>query len=143
LLSVVYFGPGVQEGVAEKAVPSKPGDTELDRAAILQNKVDAAASALRATEAAEAAGQASNEEIYAWSVRLRASEIQAARDNNTALKASTDHLERMRNLHARVKALHGAGSKGGEETKFQASKFYVAEAELMLIDAGGKLPDAH
>jgi hypothetical protein len=41
----------------------------------------------------------------------------------------------MRKLHDKVKAAHDAGVKGGEEHQYRATKFFVAEAELLLLDA--------
>jgi hypothetical protein len=54
------------------------------------------------------------------------------------MKACQEHVDRMRGIHAKVKALHAQGSRGGEETKYRASEFYVAEAELLLLEAKGQ-----
>jgi hypothetical protein len=135
LLGSIHFGSGAQNGVAQKLAASKADGAKLDRAATLRTLIESASSAYRAAASDELVGQASAEEIYGWSLRWRASELKGADDKKAGLQANTDHLERMRKLHARVAAAYTAGVKGGEYSKFQASKFYVAEAELMLIDA--------
>ncbi len=135
LLGSIHFGSGAQNGVAQQITASKADSAKPDRAATLRTLVESASSAYRAVAADESAGQASNEEIYGWSLRWRASELKGADDKKSLLQANTDHLERMRKLHARVAAAYNAGVRGGEESKLQASRFYVAEAELMLIDA--------
>jgi hypothetical protein len=43
----------------------------------------------------------------------------------------------MRKLHNKVAALGREGAKGGEADKFHATQFYVAEAELLLVEAKG------
>lgn len=39
------------------------------------------------------------------------------------------------------KALFDSGTKGGEAEKLVRAKFYRAEAELWLVEAGGTVPD--
>ena len=49
----------------------------------------------------------------------------------------------MQDLHKKVTSMRDEGAKGGDHHIWQATKFYVAEGELMLIDAGGEKVAAH
>jgi hypothetical protein len=96
--------------------------------------LDAARDTYDAIVADYGVGQASAEEVYTWSSRWRAASLRAAKSNEEVLQANTKHLERMRLLHRQVKALYEASAKGGELWQYRASEFYVAEAELLLVD---------
>jgi hypothetical protein len=49
--------------------------------------------------------------------------------------ACREHLARMQELHRKVEALSKQGARGGEAEKLHATQFYVAEAELLLLEA--------
>lgn len=79
-------------------------------------------------------------DVYVWSRRLLEAERLAARSKDDEIAALARHWKRMHVLFIKTKALFDAGVKGGETQKVKATSFYVAEAELWLIDAGGKAP---
>jgi hypothetical protein len=74
-------------------------------------------------------------EVYVWSSYLRSSQVRAARSKDERAKACQEHLDRMQSLHNKVTALQREGARGGEADKFHATQFYVAEAELLLLEA--------
>jgi hypothetical protein len=77
----------------------------------------------------------SNNEVYVWSSNIRSSELRAAGSPQEVAKANQDHLQRMRDLHAKVVSLGREGFAGGEVHKQAATQYYVAEAELVLLEA--------
>jgi hypothetical protein len=64
--------------------------------------------------------------------------MRAADAKEKLVEASREHLARMKNLHAKVDALARQGAQGGEADKLHAAAFYVAEAELLLLDANSE-----
>jgi beta-lactamase regulating signal transducer with metallopeptidase domain len=103
--------------------------------------LEAAAKTYEATAAGYDAGTAPGQDVYVWSRRWLDAERSLAKNNRDQLAALTAHWERMRALYRRVEALYRHGSKGGELEKYFALRFYVAEAELFLADAGGAVPE--
>jgi hypothetical protein len=79
-------------------------------------------------------------DVYMWSRRLSEAERIAARDKQGELDALTGHWKRMRTLHNKIQPLFDAAARGGEAHKLHATSFYVAEVELWLVDAGGRVP---
>ena len=77
----------------------------------------------------------SNNEVYVWSNHIRTSQVRAADSPKQVTQACQGHLARMQDLHGKVEALGRQGSAGGEVHKQAAAQFYVAEAELLLIEA--------
>lgn len=128
------------------AQPRAEGDARnAELAAMQKAMIDAAKAAYAGILEAHNLGRAtSNNEVYAWSNHIRSSEARAARSRQQAIKACQEHLQRMRDLHDRVAALGREGAPGGEMHKQAAAQFYVAEAELLLLDVKGNenLPNA-
>ena len=116
-----------------------PGESKRREQAheALRTLQNAAQQTYEATASSYEAGTSKSSEVYDWS-RKCAAEIMKAMNQEQALQASTEHLERMRKLHKKVKALHDEGSRGGEMSVYHASRFYVAEAELMLMETDGE-----
>jgi hypothetical protein len=75
------------------------------------------------------------DEVYVWSSRWRGAAIRAADTQQQIVKANEEHVDRMRAVYRSVKGLHDEGGKGGESHKLFATEFYVAEAELTLLEA--------
>jgi hypothetical protein len=101
----------------------------------------AAAKTYEATTAAYNAGTAPGQDVYVWSRRWLEADRNLAKNDRDQLAALTAHWERTHALYKRVEALYRNGSKGGEAEMYFAMRFYVAEAELFLADAGGAVPE--
>ncbi|HUY32928.1 MAG TPA: hypothetical protein VMV69_09115 [Pirellulales bacterium] len=106
-----------------------------------QAMLKAAKKTYAATQVSYQAGKAPFSETYAWSRRWLEAERALAKDKNGELAALKDHWKRMRPSYLKIKALYLGGIKGGEAETFGAAEFYLAEAELWLIEAGGTVPD--
>ena len=76
-------------------------------------------------------------DVYAWSSYLRSAQVRAAGSREQATKAYGEHLARMQKLHNQIAAFSRRSAKGGEADKLHATQFYVAEAELLLLEAKG------
>ncbi|HVX15578.1 MAG TPA: hypothetical protein VHC22_30610 [Pirellulales bacterium] len=81
------------------------------------------------------------EELHLWSSRLFAAERVLAETEEGEQAAALGHWKRMEQLYHKVKALFDTGTKGGETEKLAAAKYYRAEAELWLVEAGGRVPE--
>lgn len=103
--------------------------------------LEAAAKTYEATAAGYDAGTAPGQDVYIWSRRWLDAERSLAKNDHHQLAALTAHWERMHTLYRKIEALYRHGSKGGEAEKYFAMRFYVAEAELFLADAGGAVPE--
>jgi hypothetical protein len=86
-------------------------------------------------------GRVTLTDVYAWSRRLLDAERNIAKTKQADIDAFAGHWQRMKRLHGKVAALFQAAVRGGEAQKLHATEFYVAEAELLLVDAGGTVPD--
>jgi hypothetical protein len=85
---------------------------------------EAAEGAYRATSASYEAGRGTAEDIYLWSKRL----MEAQQADGKHPNAKAEHLARMAEFHKKVSALYHTGSKGGDESRYYATMFYVLEA---------------
>jgi Skp family chaperone for outer membrane proteins len=85
--------------------------------------------ALRSTDAAYNAGQATVEDMYRWSRRLMEAELA----NGSNKKAALDHVSRMRDLNTKVEALFKIGAKGGAENHLHATRYYLLEAQTEAL----------
>jgi hypothetical protein len=82
----------------------------------------AAKETLKATRALHEVGRASVEDVYRWSQRT----LEAEHSSDQAVK---EHLDLMRDLHARAVAAKRAGAEGGEENILHATEYFLAQAE--------------
>lgn len=80
------------------------------------------------------------QERYVWSSHLRSAQAHAADSRQQATKACQEHLQRMQDLRRRVASLGQEGVPGGEAHKQSAAQFYLAEAEVLLLEAKGSEP---
>ena len=103
---------------------------------------------LAAAEKAWEANQASYEvgtqtlaNVHHWSRQLLLAQRALADTNEEDLAALVAYWKRSKSIYLKVRALYTTGTKGGETEKFAEATFYLAEAELWLIDAGGEVPD--
>lgn len=88
------------------------------------------------------AGTAGYADLYFWSCRWLQAERLRTKGNEENIPALRAHWERMNAVHQKISALHGANAKGGEADKFHAASYFLAEAELWLLRAGGAVPQA-
>jgi hypothetical protein len=126
-----------QERAKEKGGAKQEAAKEADRADTLKTLHDAARATYEGTVSSFQSGLLQPSEVYTWSLRWRGAAVKVAKNEAGALEASKDHLERMRQLHSKVQALSDSGSRGGEHHLYQATRYYVAEAELFALEAGG------
>jgi hypothetical protein len=119
------------------AVTKSPDSTPQNpqRTAKFQAMADAAQRTYGAVNELFKLGQGSHTEVYVWSSYIRSAQVRAAASREERTKACQKHLERMQSLHNQVAALQREGARGGEADKFHATQFYVAEAELFLLEA--------
>jgi hypothetical protein len=106
-----------------------------ERTTKMQAMIDAARAAYEARLLLYHSGTIPANELYVWSSYLRSSQVRAVGSRREATKACQEHLDRMKDLHDKVAALANQGARGGEADKFHATQFYVAEAELLLMEA--------
>jgi beta-lactamase regulating signal transducer with metallopeptidase domain len=106
-----------------------------EHAAKQQAMVAEAERTYEATSAHFNVGYGTPDELYVWSNRWRLAATRAANNQQQREIAYQEHLDRMKQLQASVKALYDANAKGGEPAKYFATRFYVAEAELLLLEA--------
>jgi hypothetical protein len=130
---------GIQLAAQERAdLPKAAGVAarNAQRAAKQKAMIDAAKMAYEGVRENHNLGRTtSNNEVYVWSNHIRTSQVRAADSPKQVIQACQDHLARMQDLHGRVVALGREGAPGGEMHKQAAAQFYVAEAELLLLDA--------
>jgi hypothetical protein len=108
-----------------------------ERAAKQKTMIDAARATYNLLLEHHSLGRQGPNEVYVWSNYLRTSEVRAADSKKQVASACKEHLDRMKRLHAGVAALSDVAAKGGEADKLHATQFYVAEAELLLLEANG------
>src|SRR5688572_24178972 len=97
--------------------------------------IDAAGRTLAAFEESFENSKLLPNEVYDWSTRIRSAQVRAAGSRQQATKACQEHLQRMQGLHSKITAAVQVGV-AGPQIKF-AADFYVAEAEVLLLEARG------
>jgi len=97
---------------------------------------DAAKKAYEAFNAGHDVGTTLTPEVYVWSRRWAEAERALAKTKKEESAALLGHWRRMGDLHAKIEALFRAGANGGERDRYFPAKYYLAEAELMLAEAG-------
>ena len=112
-----------------------------ERAAKQKAMIDAARATYAVTAESYNLGTEVANEVYIWSSYLRSSEVRAAETRQQAARACKEHLDRMLKLHNKVAALQREGARGGEADRFHATQFYVAEAELLLLESQASLSE--
>ena len=96
----------------------------------------AAEKTLEATKAGYDTGTSPLGELFVWSRLVLDAELKLAKTQSAREAALLEHWQRMKQTNAKVGALHRAGSKGGENEYYFATRYYLAEAERWLADAG-------
>ncbi len=142
VLGLFALGCGLRGVVAQPRPEAEPkkqrvatGNAEL--AVKQQAMIDAAQRTLAALEESFAHGKLLPNEVYVWSSHIRSSQVRAANAPQQVTNACQEHLKRMQELHRRIAALAKQGMPGGEKQQLYATQFYVAEAEVLLMEAGG------
>jgi hypothetical protein len=123
-------------GVTPKAavVPDSSKATTADQPskAATTSMVDEAGKAYQAMKEAFEAQNSPVSELYVWSWRWMRAAEDVATGREQRVVAVRAHLDRMREIQQKIKALHEAESRGGEAKELHAANYYVAEAERML-----------
>ena len=94
-----------------------------------------------ATSAGYDVGTETLSHVHFWSKQLLSAERASADTKEEDLAALRDYWKRTKQTYLKVQALYNTGIRGGETEKFAAASYYLAEAELWLLDAGGSVPD--
>lgn len=121
---------------ADKSPPNSGQQAKEPSVAAKTAMLEAAKKTLEATNAGYDAGTAPMPDVYIWSRRVADAERSLARNKREEIAALMGHWSRMAILNRKVGELYHAGSKGGEVERFFATKYYLAEAELGLAEAG-------
>lgn len=103
--------------------------------AMLEEMSYTAAKAYEATAAGYDVGTEILANVHLWSRRWLEAERALAETDAEEIAAIQAHRQRMKLLLRKVKALNDHGVKGGEQEKFFAAKYYLAEANAWLTAA--------
>jgi hypothetical protein len=95
-----------------------------------------------ATNASYDVGTTTLANVHHWSRQLLLAERALAETNEQDLAALVEYWKRTKQTYLKIRALYNTGTRGGETENFGAASFYLAEAELWLLDAGGTIPDS-
>jgi len=77
--------------------------------------------------------------VYAWSVRWLHAQRNLSETKEERIASFVDHHKRMKELEANVKLLVGGGNSGLlQDHEVSAAEWYLAEAELWLLQERGK-----
>jgi len=112
-------------------------DPQSDQRQISKEQQQMNDAAQKAYEASAAmyevgAGGVTLEAVYTWSRRWAETEADGATPAESR-KTLLAHRDRMKTLNEKVTAKYQTGAVGGEKDKYQASRFYLAEAESWLL----------
>jgi hypothetical protein len=133
LLTAGFFCVWVASAAPDQEAPEPQPRKEVPQ------MIDAAQKAYEASLAlwSVGAGGVTFESVYTWSRRWADAQADGA-DRGKQVKAYMAHRDRMNSLHDFVKKKSEIGAAGGERDKYEAAKYYAAEAEHLLL----KLPAA-
>ena len=113
------------------AVWEARADAEKQPAVKPSPLLEPAKQAYKSTTAAYDLGSVGFADLYFWSRRWMDAEVASANTPTQQHAAKDAHLERMKNLHGKIAALHKEGIVGGEAEKFYATKYFLEEAKLL------------
>lgn len=101
----------------------------------------AAQKAWQANKASYDVGTTTLGNVHLWSRQLLLAERALAKNKDEDLAALTDYWKRSKQTYLKVRALYTAATRGGEAERYAEASYYLAEAELWLVAAGGKIPE--
>ena len=101
----------------------------------------AAQKTFEATNASYEVGTNTLNNLQDSSRRLMLAQRALADNKEQDLAALLDYWKRSKKIYLKVRALYNAGTRGGETEKFHAASYFLAEAELLLVAAGGTVPE--
>lgn len=81
----------------------------------------------------------SNLHLRSWQLFFAQRALADTKDQDLA--ALLEYWKRTKKIYLKVRALNSTGTQGGETEKLAAASYYLAEAELSLLEAGGAIPD--
>jgi beta-lactamase regulating signal transducer with metallopeptidase domain/HEAT repeat protein len=110
-----------------QAVANEPAD---DAAAEL---LAASRKGFEAANAAYHSGTATLDLVCQWSERWLAAELEVDTNPDKQVEYSRQHLKRLEQLHAQVKALFDVAAQGGETEKLALTEYNVALAKRHLV----------
>jgi hypothetical protein len=114
------------------AVLASPADAAPTAAELAKDRVAAAEKAFRSATAMYAAGRATTETVYAWSLRWLDATLDAALDAapEAAKQPLADHQKRMADLEATVKKMFATGT--ASKLDADSAAYFRREADLWV-----------
>lgn len=100
-----------------------------------QEMLESAEIAYKAYSAAYEAGTVGFEHLPAWSKRWMDAQLRVASNKDERRQAIVDHLARMMERFRTIESLYKASARGGERNLLESSRYFVAEAKLLLAEA--------
>lgn len=95
-----------------------------------------------ATKASYEVGTTTLANLHFWSKQLLLAERALAETKEEDLAAVLSYWKRTKQTYLKIRALFNTGTRGGETDAFAAASYYLAEADLWLLDAGGTVPES-
>ena len=103
--------------------------------------LEAASKAYESLRASYEVGTAPFRDLYPASKRLMEVEVGLAKTKDEARTALASHASRMTGLRKKIEALSRVGAVGGEQENLYYARHAAIEAEILLLNAGGKLDE--
>ena len=103
--------------------------------------LDSAAQTYESLLAASRGADAPFHGLYPASKRWMEIEVNLAENDDQARRARTNHASRMRARLRHVEGLARSGARGGAQDSLHDAHAAAAEAEVLLVNAGGKLAE--
>jgi type II secretory pathway component GspD/PulD (secretin) len=129
-VKLVADGPAAD---TPKSVPAAAADPiELAISDQAKEMVAAAEKAYQTSTAAYLAETVSLEQVFAWSRRWLQAAVDAANSPGERGKVYRDHRDRMQQLFDEIRLKYTVGARGGEADRYEAARFYLAEANLWV-----------
>jgi len=101
---------------------------------LLKEKLEVAEQRYTVVNASYQAGTASMDDVYAASIGLKNTAVEAAKSKEDRKVALERHRERMDELYKRVHAQFQAGRQGAETDKVMTARFWDLEAQVWVLE---------
>ncbi len=101
--------------------------------------VDAAAKTYETSRLLFEAGNEPSDDIYPASMRWMELEVSLAKNKDEARKALASHVSRMKWLRAKMEGMVAVGALTAGDLHY--ARYAAIEAEILLLNAGGKLDE--
>ncbi|HVX09703.1 MAG TPA: hypothetical protein VHC22_00740 [Pirellulales bacterium] len=142
LVCGIVFSQSVDEAtsVTHPYTSLTPGALRVDPART-KALVEAAAKTYEESRVLLEAGSAVPHDIFPASKRLMEIEVGSAKNKNEARVALANHASRMNELRKKIEAMMAVGVIVGGQRDLHYAQYAAIEAEILLLNAGGRLDD--